>query len=73
MNPVIPPKRNRKIQRDYDQEIYKSRDTLLKMLFFTLNAGAALQQDMRKTQNPFLLQFIFGASLFGLISRDYTI
>jgi hypothetical protein len=43
------------------------------MLFFTLNAGAALQQDMRKTQNPFLLQFIFGASLFGLISRDYTI
>ena len=25
MNPVIPPKRNRKIQRDYDQEIYKSR------------------------------------------------
>jgi hypothetical protein len=24
MNPVIPPKRNRKIQRDYDQEIYKN-------------------------------------------------
>ena len=52
---------------------FTSLDTLLKMLFFTLNAGAALQQDMRKTQNPFLLQFIFGASLFGLISRDYTI
>ena len=25
MNPVIPPKRNRKIQRDYDQELYKIR------------------------------------------------
>ena len=52
---------------------FTSLDTLLKMLFFILNAGAALQQDMRKTQSPFLLQFIFGASLFGLMSRDYTI
>ena len=25
MNPVIPPKRNRKIQRDYDRHLYKLR------------------------------------------------
>jgi hypothetical protein len=49
---VIPPKSNRKIQREYDKGLYEFRP-LLKTLSFTLNDGVELPQDMLKIQHLF--------------------
>ena len=53
MNPVIPPKRNRKIQRDYDQEIYKSRH-LVENAFLHLKCWRGIATRYAKNTKSFL-------------------
>jgi len=53
MNPVIPPKRNRKIQRDYDQEIYKSRH-LVENAFLHLKRWPGIATRYAKNTKSFL-------------------
>ena len=53
MNPVILPKRNRKIQRDYDQEIYKSRH-LVENAFLHLKRWRGIATRYAKNTKSFL-------------------
>ena len=70
MQPIIPPKKNRIVQRNYCKKNIKN-DILLKTPSFISNAGAALLLAMQKTLVLFWLLFTSGLLLFGL-TRDYT-
>src|ERR1700743_2661974 len=63
MKPIIPPKKNRKIQREYDEELYKLRH-LVENAFLHLKRWRGIATRYAKNT---------AALLFGLISRDYTI
>ncbi len=72
MEAVIAPKRNRKIQRDYDKALYRHRH-LVENAFLTSNAGAGLQPATPKTPPPSWRPYKFNASPYGSISHDDTI
>ena len=66
MNIVIPAKRNRKQQREYDRYLYRLRH-LVENAFCTCNVGEALLLDMQKLQHLFWLLCKFVALLFGVL------
>ncbi len=66
MNIVIPAKRNRKQQREYDRYLYRLRH-LVENAFLHLNVGEALLLDMQKLQHLFWLLCKFVALLFGVL------
>ena len=53
MNPVIPPKRNRKVQREYDQELYKARH-LFENAFLHLKRWRGIETRYAKNTKSFL-------------------
>ena len=69
MEPVIPPKRNRIEQREYDRDRYKMRH-LVENAFLALkrwSVGAALPHVMPRLWMPLLLLSMAAASPFGSI------
>ena len=62
---VIPPKRHRKIQRDYDKELYKSRH-LIEPFFCTLKPFRAIATRYDKTARNFLAAVHLAASAIWL-------
>ena len=61
---VIPPKRSRKISRNYDRELYKVRH-LVENAFSISSAGGELPHDMPKDVHLFLPPFKSDAYLCG--------
>jgi len=53
MFPLIPPKRNRKIQRDYDKELYKTR-YLVEQAFLHLKRWRGIATRYAKNAASFL-------------------
>ncbi len=53
MHPIIPPKRNRKIQREYDKEIYKLRH-LVENAFLHLKRWRGIATRYAKNSASFL-------------------
>jgi transposase len=53
MEPVIPPKRNRKVQREYDEELYKLRH-LVENAFLYLNRWRGIATRYAKNTSSFL-------------------
>jgi len=53
MSPVIPPKRNRKEQRDYDKELYKARH-LVEKAFLHLKQWRGIATRYAKNAASFL-------------------
>jgi len=62
---VIPPKSNRKIQRDYDKEIYKERH-LIENFFLKLKQYRAIATRYDKTDRNFLAAIYAAASVILL-------
>ncbi len=62
---VIPPKRHRKIQRDYDKELYKSRH-LIENFFCKLKQFRAIATRCDKTARNFLAAVHLAASAIWL-------
>lgn len=65
IKPVIPPKSNRKDQRDYDKELYKSRH-LIENFFEKLKQFRAIATRYDKRAAPFLGAIHLAASLIWL-------
>ena len=63
---VIPPKANRKVQRNYDQELYKARH-LIENFFAKLKLFRAIATRYDKTARNFLAAIHFAATLIWLI------
>lgn len=63
--PVIPPKRNRKIQRTFDKEIYKARH-LIENFFCKLKQFRAIATRYDKTARNFLAAIHLAASVIWL-------
>ena len=63
--PVIPPKRNRKIQRAFDKEIYKARH-LIENFFCKLKQFRAIATRYDKTARNFLAAIHLAASVIWL-------
>jgi transposase len=63
---VIPPKRNRKQQRDYDQELYKARH-LIENFFAKLKLYRSIATRYDKTARNFLAAVQLAASVIWLI------
>jgi transposase len=63
---VIPPKANRKVQREYDKELYKARH-LIENFFEKLKQFRAIATRYDKTARNFLAAVHFIASLIWLI------
>lgn len=63
--PVIPPKRNRKIQRDYDRELYQSRH-LIENFFCKLKQYRAIATRYDKTARNFLSAIYLAAAVMWL-------
>lgn len=62
---VIPPKSNRKIQRDYDKELYKSRH-LIENFFAKLKQYRAIATRYDKTDQNFLAAIYAAATIILL-------
>ena len=62
---VIPPKSNRKIQREYDKEIYKARH-LIENFFLKLKQYRAIATRYDKTDRNFLAAIYTAASIILL-------
>jgi len=62
---VIPPKRNRKVQRDYDKELYKSRH-LIENFFCKLKQFRAIATRYDKLARNFLAAVYLAASAIWL-------
>ncbi len=62
---VIPPKRNRKDQREYDKELYKSRH-LIENFFCKLKQFRAIATRYDKTARNFLAAVYLAASAIWL-------
>ena len=71
MTPVIPPKKNRKELREYDEYLYKLRQRL-RILFFS-NAGEASLHATPKMSLPSSLLSKFVVLLFSSFFIDDTI
>jgi transposase len=63
---VIPPKANRKVQREYDKELYKARH-LIENFFAKLKIFRAIATRYDKTARNFLAAVYFAATLIWLI------
>jgi transposase len=63
---VIPPKANRKIQRDYDRELYKARH-LIENFFARLKLFRAIATRYDKTARNFLAAVYLAAAAIWLI------
>ena len=72
MEPVIPPKRNRKVQRSYDKDLYKLRQ-LVENAFLKLKGWRGIAIPYAKNSASFLPPSRSGACSFGPLSRDYSI
>lgn len=53
ISPVIPPKKNRKVQRDYDRHLYKLRH-LVENAFLHLKRWRGIATRYAKNSSPFL-------------------
>jgi transposase len=62
---VIPPKANRKVQREYDKELYKARH-LIKYVLAKLKLFRAIATRYNKTARNFLAVVYFAATLIWL-------
>jgi len=62
---VIPPKSNRKIQRDYDKEVYKASH-LIENFFCKLKQFRAIATRYDKTSRNFLAAIHLAAALIWL-------
>lgn len=62
---VIPPKSNRKIQRDYDKEIYKARH-LIENFFCKLKQFRAIATRYDKTARNFLAAIHLAAAIIWI-------
>ncbi|MSO85724.1 MAG: IS5 family transposase [Rhodospirillales bacterium] len=62
---VIPPKRNRKVQRDYDKDIYKSRH-LIENFFAKLKQFRAIATRYDKTARNFLAAIYLASATIWL-------
>jgi len=62
---VIPPKRNRKIQRDYDKEMYKARH-LIENFYCKLKQFRAIATRYDKTARNFLAAIHLAAAIIWL-------
>ncbi len=51
MNPVIPPKKNRLVQRKYDKDLYKIRHLVENAFLHLKKMEILLLQDMLRTQS----------------------
>ncbi len=63
---VIPPKANRKVQRDYDKNLYKARH-LIENFFANLKQFRAIATRYDKTARNFLGAIYFAASVIWLV------
>ena len=63
---VIPPKANRKLQRDYDRDLYKARH-LIENYFAKLKLFRAIATRYDKTARNFLAAIHFAAIFIWLI------
>lgn len=63
---VIPPKANRKVQRDYDKELYKARH-LIENFFAKLKLYRAIATRYDKTKRNFLAAIHLAAAVIWLI------
>jgi transposase len=63
---VIPPKANRKVQRDYDKELYKGRH-LIENFFAKLKLFRAIATRYDKTARNFLAAVHLAAAVIWLI------
>ena len=63
---VIPPRANRKIQREYDKDLYKARH-LIENFFAKLKLYRALATRYDKTARNFLAAIHFAATVIRLI------
>ena len=63
---VIPPKANRKVQREYDKELYKARH-LIENFFAKLKLYRAIATRYDKTARNFLAAIHLAASIIWLI------
>jgi transposase len=65
IQPVIPPKSNRKIQRTYDAELYKDRH-LIENFFAKLKQYRAIATRYDKTDTNFLGAIYLAATIFWI-------
>jgi transposase len=63
---VIPPKRNRKVQREYDKELYKARH-LIENFFAKLKLYRSIATRYDKTARNFLAAVHLAATVIWLI------
>ena len=63
---VIPPKANRKVQREYDKDLYKARH-LIENFFAKLKLFRAIATRYDKTARNFLAAIHFAAAIIWLI------
>lgn len=63
---VIPPKANRKVQREYDKHLYKARH-LVENFFANLKQFRAIATRYDKTARNFLGAIYFAASIIWLV------
>lgn len=64
MKAVIPPRKNRKIQREYDKELYKLRH-FVENAFMILKRWRGVATRYAKTPLRFLLQYKSGVLQLG--------
>ena len=72
MNPVIPPKKNRTVQRPCDEDLYKLRH-LVENAFLMLERWRGIATRYAKNTKSFPQPPTSDASSSGSISREYTI
>lgn len=72
MEPVIPPKRNRKVQRSCDKDLYKLRH-LVENAFLKLKDWRGIATRYAKNSASSSLPSRSGACSFGPLSRDYSV
>ena len=65
MTPVIPPKSNRKEQRDYDKELYKARH-LIENFFCKLKQYRAIATRYDKTARNFISAIYLASAVIWL-------
>lgn len=72
MKSVIPPKKNRTVQRSYDEDLYKARH-LVENAFLHLKRWRGIATRYAKNTASFLAAVHIRCIALWLTSRDYTI
>ena len=70
MSPVIPPKKNRKVQREYDKELYKARH-LVENAFLYLKQRRGIAARYAKNAASFLAAVQIRRIFLWLQSREH--